>query len=106
VGFVSELRWKCGAERTIAGMLRGGRTLRTRACLSSRAIVSSLSAGEKVATRRRDGKIGDRFERAELRPLRRAVVAALLDRVPPEIGKKEDTQGWHVATSDNALLHG
>ncbi len=55
--------------------------------------------------RRRDGKIGDRFEREEMRPLRRAVVAALLDRNPPEIGKKEDSQGWHVSTSDNALIY-
>jgi hypothetical protein len=55
--------------------------------------------------RRRDGKVGDRFERDEMRPLRRAMVAALLDGNPLEIGKKEDTQGWHVATSDNALLY-
>jgi hypothetical protein len=60
--------------------------------------------------RRRAGKIGDRFEREEVRLLRRAVVAALLDRNPHAIGKKEDAQGWHVSTSDNALvaivLHG
>lgn len=58
-----------------------------------------------TVVRRRDGKFGDRFEREEVRPLRRAVVAALLDRVPPGIGKKEETQGWHVATSDNALVY-
>src|SRR6266540_1212088 len=34
--------------------------------------------------RQRDGKIGDCFEREEMRPLRRAVVAALLNGVPPE----------------------
>jgi len=55
--------------------------------------------------RRRDGKIGEHFAREEMRPLRRAVVAALLDRIPPEIGKKADTQGWHVPTSDNALVY-
>jgi hypothetical protein len=55
--------------------------------------------------RRRDAKIGDHFARDEMRPLRRAIVAGLLDRNPPAIGKKEDTQGWHVSTSDNALIY-
>jgi hypothetical protein len=58
-----------------------------------------------TVVRLREGKIGDRFAREEMRLLRRAVVAALLDRNPPEIGKKEDSQGWHVATSDNALVY-
>ena len=58
-----------------------------------------------TVVRHRDGKVGDRFNRREMRPLHLAVVAALLDRGPPEIGKKEDTQGWHVATSDNGLIY-
>jgi hypothetical protein len=55
--------------------------------------------------RPREGKIGDRLERDEMRPLRRAVVASLLDRNPPAIRHNEDTQGWHVSTSDNALVY-
>jgi hypothetical protein len=58
-----------------------------------------------TVVRRRDGKIGDRFEREEMQPLHRAVVAALLDPVPLAIGKKEDTQGWSIPTSDNALIY-
>jgi hypothetical protein len=58
-----------------------------------------------TVVRRSDGKIGDRFEREEMRPLHRAIVAALLDPIPLEIGKKEDTQGWGIATSDNALIY-
>ena len=54
--------------------------------------------------RRSDGKVGDRFDRNEMRPIRRAIVVALLDRVP-EIGQKQNTQGWHVPTSDNALVY-
>jgi hypothetical protein len=65
----------------------------------------SMANRSGTVVRRRDGKIGDRFQREEMRLLRRAVVAALLDRAPLEIGKKEDTQGWHVPTSDNALLY-
>ena len=65
----------------------------------------SMSNRFGTVVRRRDGKIGGRFEREEMRNIRRAVVAALLDRIPLEIGKKEDTQGWHIATSDNALLY-
>jgi hypothetical protein len=55
--------------------------------------------------RRSDCKIGDRFGREEMRPLRRAVVAALLDRNPPDIGTNENSPGWHVSTSDNALIY-
>jgi hypothetical protein len=66
---------------------------------------SSMSDKFGCVVRRRDGKVGDKFEREEMRPLRRAVVAALLDRNPQAIGLKRDSQGWHVSTSDNALLY-
>jgi hypothetical protein len=58
-----------------------------------------------TVVRRRDGLIGDRFDREEMTPLHRAVVAALLDPIPRAIGKKEDTQGWSIPTSDNALIY-
>jgi hypothetical protein len=54
--------------------------------------------------RSRDGKIGDQGDPGDMRPVRRAVVAALLDRNPPETAK-EDAQGWNVSTSDNALVY-
>jgi hypothetical protein len=38
--------------------------------------------------RRRDGKVGDRFERDEMRPLRRAMVAALLDGTRSRSGRR------------------
>lgn len=65
----------------------------------------SMSDRFGTLVRRLNGKIGDRFERSEMKPLHRAVTGALLDRNPLEIGKKEDTQGWHVVTSDNALVY-
>jgi hypothetical protein len=55
--------------------------------------------------RRRDEQIGAPFACEDLRPIRRAVVAALLDRNPREIGMRSDAQGWHVATSDNAQIY-
>jgi hypothetical protein len=58
-----------------------------------------------TVVRRWAGKVGDRFEREEMQPLHRAVVVALLDPIPLEIGKKEDTQGWGIPTSDNALIY-
>jgi hypothetical protein len=58
-----------------------------------------------TVVRRRDAMIGDRFEREEMRPLHRAVVAAVLDPIPLAIGKKEETQGWSIPTSDNALIY-
>jgi hypothetical protein len=57
-----------------------------------------------TVVRRHDGKIGDRFERSEMTPFHRAVVAALLDPIPL-VGKKNSTEGWSIPTSDNALVY-
>ena len=54
--------------------------------------------------RRTDGKAGEPFDSAEMRPIRRALVAAILDPIP-EFGASPP-QGWHIPTSDNALLYG
>jgi hypothetical protein len=66
------------------------------------------SMGNRFGTivRRSDGKIGDDFERSEMRPLRRALVAALLDGNPSHIGLGDDHEGWSVSTSDHAVLYG
>ncbi len=58
-----------------------------------------------TVVRRRDGKIGDRFGRSEMKPLHRAVVAALLDPIPLVARNDAETQGWHIPTSDNALIY-
>lgn len=54
--------------------------------------------------RRREGKIGDRFQRSEMKPLHRVVVAALLDPIPLVGKNEESTEGWSIPTSDNALI--
>ena len=66
-----------------------------------------VSMGNHVGTvvRRREGRIGDHFGRSEMKPLRRAVVAALLDPIPTALGRQEDTQGGGIPTSDNALIY-
>src|SRR5262245_11928290 len=57
-----------------------------------------VSMGNRVGTvvRRIEGRIGDRFDVSEMKPLRRAVVAALLDPTPAAIGRQEDTPGWSI----------
>jgi hypothetical protein len=66
-----------------------------------------VSMGNRVGTivRRREGRIGDRFDPSEMKPLRRSVVAALLDPIPAALGRQEDTQGGGIPTSDNALIY-
>jgi len=55
---------------------------------------------------RRTGQaIGDSLDPGEMRPLRRAVVGALLDGNPSNIGLEKDSDGWSVTTSDNALIY-
>lgn len=66
---------------------------------------TSMSNRFGTIVRQRDGKIGDQFDRAEMKPLHRALVAALLDSIPVAIGKKEDAEGWSIPTSDNALIY-
>ena len=65
----------------------------------------SMSNRFGTVARRRDGRIGDHFDRAEMMPLHRAVVVALLDPIPLAIGKKGETPGWSIPTSDNALVY-
>jgi hypothetical protein len=58
-----------------------------------------------TVVRRLDGRIGEQFEQAEMTPLHQAVMAALLDPIPSPIGKKDETPGWSISTSDNALIY-
>jgi hypothetical protein len=58
-----------------------------------------------TVVRHLDGRIGDSFKRQELKPLHQAIVAALLDPIPQAIGKKDETPGWSIPTSDNALIY-
>jgi hypothetical protein len=58
--------------------------------------------------KRSGGQVGDTYPRAEMRPLRRALVAAVLDRNPVRDGRGGGAanQGHGVSTSDNGALWG
>jgi hypothetical protein len=52
-------------------------------------------------------RVGEAFPRSQMRPLRRAIVAALLDGNPTLDATSDDPNiGHQVATSDNAALYG
>ena len=67
--------------------------------------VRTASTGHGVVIRPQDGRVGDAIEREVMTPLRRILVAAVLDG-NPQVTEPERQQGHSVATSDNALLYG
>jgi hypothetical protein len=66
---------------------------------------SSVASSFGAVARACDGHVGDPFPRDDMARLRRAVVVALLDRNPENIGLKRRPTGWSVPTSDHALFY-
>jgi hypothetical protein len=67
--------------------------------------VRTTSLGHGVVVRPREGRVGEAVERAMMTPLRRVLVAAVLDG-NPRVTEEDRQPGHSVATSDNALLYG
>ena len=67
--------------------------------------VRTTSTGHGVVVRPLDGLVGDAVDREVMTPLRRVVVAALLDG-NPQVTEAARQPGHSVATSDNAALYG